>query len=194
MEVKVNDTDFRRKKDVRALRNIAEIENMKWALRSRCSERDYIIFVMGINSGMRCGDIVKFRIEDIRGKKDIKITEKKTGKVRIIYLSAVYKELNAYIDSMGRGEGWLFPSRKGGGHISVVQVYRRLRMAAEWADIETGVGTHTMRKTHAKFLYNKTKNPEIVMNVLNHSSWGVTRRYVGITQDEIGEAYNGFKL
>ena len=48
-------------------------------LRSK-SEREYVMFVTGIYSGLRISDILKLRVRDIRGKDHISIREKKTGK------------------------------------------------------------------------------------------------------------------
>ena len=179
-------------KDVQAIRTLAEIENMKRELRDRCSARDYILFVLGINTGLRCGDLLTFKAEDLAGKREVRLKEHKTGKFRTIYLDGVYNELNAYIKTLPRGS-WLFPSRKGDGPITVTQAYRQLNKAAEYAEIEH-IGTHTMRKTFAYWLYKQTKNPELVMTHLGHTSWAVTRRYAGLTDDDIREALTGFKL
>ena len=45
-------------KDVQPIRSLEKIEDMKWSLKKWCSERDYILFLLGINSGLRVGDLL----------------------------------------------------------------------------------------------------------------------------------------
>lgn len=73
-----------------------------------------------------------------------------------IYLSNVYDELTEYVESLPENT-WLFPSRKGNAPISRVQAYRKLIKAGDMADIQVGIGTHTMRKTFGYWHY-KQKN------------------------------------
>jgi hypothetical protein len=39
-------------KDVQPIRNQQQLEDMKWALKRHCSERDYILFVLGCETGI----------------------------------------------------------------------------------------------------------------------------------------------
>ena len=44
------------------------------------NERDYVLFMFGIYTGLRISDILKFRVRDVKGKDAVYIREKKTGK------------------------------------------------------------------------------------------------------------------
>lgn len=44
------------------------------------NQRDYVMFMFGIYSGLRICDILQFRVRDVRGKDYIARREKKTGK------------------------------------------------------------------------------------------------------------------
>jgi integrase len=58
------------------------------------------------------------------------------------------------------------------------------------------VSTHSLRKSGARFLYEENHRSEDVFlkisMILNHSSTQVSRRYLGITKEEISDVFNGF--
>ncbi|TKH09398.1 site-specific integrase, partial [Peribacillus simplex] len=57
-------------KDVQPIRDQQQLEDMKWALKRHCSERDYILFVVGCETGLRVGDLLKLttkQILDLKG-------------------------------------------------------------------------------------------------------------------------------
>jgi len=180
-------------KDVQPIRSLKEIEDMKWALKRHCSQRDYILFLIGINTGLRVNDLLRLSIKDVKGKKKIVVKEGKTEKSRTIHLANIYEEVNDYIETLQNTQ-WLFPSRKGDNPITRIQAYRQLNKAAEMAEIETGIGTHTMRKTFGYWYYKQTKDIASLQSILNHSHPSVTLRYIGITDEEIENSLQSFKL
>lgn len=180
-----------KEKDVQPIRSREKIEDMKWALRRHSKERDYIFFLIGINTGLRAGDLVKLKTAVFRNKRRIELKEGKTKKQRIVTIGQqIYEEVQAYIQSLD--SEWLFPSQKG-SHITVTQAYRQLQKAADWAGIES-IGTHTMRKTFGYFFYKQTKNIAQLMVIFNHSNQETTLRYIGVTQAEIEESLENFSL
>lgn len=179
-------------KDVQPIRDLEQLENMKWALKRFCGERDYILFCLGINTGLRITDLLQLKIKDVKGKKSITVKEGKTKKQRQVLLEGVYEELNAYISTL-KGTEWLFPSRKGDKAITRIQAYQQFKKASEMAGVEA-VGTHTLRKTFGYWFYKQYKDIASLQNILNHSKPDVTLRYIGITQEEIENKLQGFKL
>lgn len=179
--------------DVQPIRDLQKLEDMKWALKRHCGERDYMMFLLGINTGLRVSDLLQLKVKDVKGKKRVVVKEGKTDKPRTIYLQSIYDELNAYIKTL-EGTEWLFPSRKGDKPISRIQAYRQLNKAAEMADIEEGIGTHTMRKSFGYHYYKATKDVAKLQMILNHSKPEITLRYIGITSEEIENSLETFKL
>ncbi|EEL52787.1 PCZ2.8 [Bacillus cereus Rock4-2] len=165
---------------------------MKWSLKRHCSERDYIMFLIGINTGLRAGDLVKLKVSDVKRKKTIVIQEGKTNKPRTLNLTNIYDEIQSYISTVN--SEWLFPSRKGDKNITTTQAYRQLNKAAAMVDIEDGIGTHTMRKTFGYWYYKQTKDVAKLQKILNHSHPEVTLIYIGITAEEIEDSLNEFVL
>lgn len=152
------------------------------------SERNYVLFMFGINTGLRISDILKFRVRDIRdSKKKIRenfyIREKKTGKEKRMRIHSDLRTiLKEYVQDKKDYE-FLFASRKGTNKpISRQQAYRILNEAAKVFGLDS-IGCHTLRKTFGYHLYNKTKDAITIKEILNHSDISTTLRYIGVNQD-----------
>ena len=63
--------------DVQPIRSLEKIEDMKWSLKRHCSERDYIMFLLGINTGLRVSDLLALKIKDVKGKKKMLVGKEK---------------------------------------------------------------------------------------------------------------------
>lgn len=180
-------------KDVQPIRSQEKIKDMKWSLKRYCKERDYILFLLGINSGLRVGDLLNLKKTQLKGKKKFTIKEGKTEKSRTIHLDNIYEELNAYISTLGDSE-WLFPSQKGDKPISRIQAYRQLNKAGEMVDITEGIGTHTLRKTFGYWHYKQFRDVAELQKILNHSHPQITLTYIGINDEQIENNMKNFVL
>ncbi len=184
---------------VEPLRNIHDIERIESYLAKK-NLRNRLIFVLGINTGLRISDILKLNISDIKDKNYVEIKEKKTGKYKKFPLNNKLKNLiNEYlaearkkIYSIDNGEP-LFVGKKH-KRLNRSQVYRFLNFACNELKIDINIGTHTMRKTFGYHHYKKFNDVVLLQKILNHSSPSITLRYIGITQEEIDISYNNFEL
>jgi integrase len=176
---------------VNPITNKKDLENMKEAL-LMSSYRDFVLFEIGINTGLRVSDLLKLKVKDVRGKIHLNIKETKTGKSKQFYLQHISDTIEKYTKHMDDND-WLFPSRKGDKPISRVQAYNILNKAAEMVGLEH-IGTHTMRKTFGYWYYKQTKDVAYLMKIFNHSSQAVTLRYIGIEQEEIDNTLKGFRI
>lgn len=145
--------------------------------------RNQLLFKIGVTTGLRCSDLVKLKVDQVRGKSSFKIVEGKTEKVRIVYLNQVMADIADYLETLPPGTEYLFQSRKG-GPISVTQAYRIIISAGDLIGNHS-VGTHTMRKTFGYTYYQATKDVATLMEIFNHSSQKTTLRYIGITEETI---------
>lgn len=183
---------------VEPIRDLEKLEEIKEELKKN-GTRDYLMFLTGINSGMRVSDIVKLNVNDVRNsngtmKEHITIIEKKTKKLKKFPLcNNLLVEMEKYTRNLEQGE-YLFKSRKGKNKpITTTQAYRIIVNAGERVGIKN-IGTHTMRKTFGYHHYKKFKDIAILQEILNHSDPSITLRYIGINQDEINRAYKTFCL
>lgn len=90
-------------------------------------------------------------------------------------------------------EGYLFSSRKGYSHITTTQAYRVLVQAGDLLGRQD-IGTHTMRKTFGYHYYKRTHDVVTLMNIFNHSDQSITKRYIGITDEEVANSLKDFRL
>lgn len=177
---------------VEPIRDKEDIQAMKEYLKE-WNERNYMLFLLGINSGLRISDIIKLRAKDVQGNY-IYTREIKTGKVvkRFIH-DDVKKEVRQYIRGMSPQQ-FLFRSRKGKHrHITREAAYLIIKVAAEEVGVDN-VGTHTMRKTFGYHYYKATQDVAMLMTLFNHASPSITLRYIGINQDQQDRAMARFSL
>lgn len=178
--------------NVQPLRSQQEINDFLFCLRrNKNAERDVFLFLIGINSGLRMSDIVKLKKQDILSAKNPRIVEQKTGKTRILYLSSLQDLIQAYTTDLA-ADAYLFPSTKG-GHLEVNTVYQMFQKVAALLGRDD-IGTHTLRKTFGYHYYKKTKDVATLMEIFGHSSESITKRYIGIKEDEISETLLTFRL
>lgn len=152
------------------------------------NERDYILMLTGILTGLRISDLLLLRVEDVKGKKALNIRDKKTKKInRLEFTDQLYKALRDFTEDRDPEE-YLFKSRsRENKPISRGQCYRILRDAAKAFNIDN-IGTHTLRKTFGYHLYMLTKDIVQVQTALNHSSPTLTLRYIGIQRDTVNKS------
>lgn len=87
---------------VEPIRDKRKIELVKVILKEN-GFRDYMLFLMGINSGLRISDILKLKVSDVRGKRYIEVKEQKTGKYRKFPITESFKApLKEYITEKSR--------------------------------------------------------------------------------------------
>ncbi len=186
---------------VEPLRTATEIDEMKLAIkrgnkgtpkRPELAARDGLIFLIGINTGLRVNDLVRLKVHDVKDKALFEIREGKTNKRREINIGMLQAEIQRFIVDK-QPDDYLFFSQKGSKAISTTQVYRILNDAADFLGRDD-IGTHTMRKTFGYHHYKQFKDVAILQEIFNHAAPSITKRYIGIRQDEINVSLNQFRL
>lgn len=164
-------------KDIEVVRSIAE------TLKKR-SERDYILFLFGIYSGISISDILKFKVQDVRNKKQVLIKEHKTGnKISVPINRELKNVLERYIATKDDYD-FLFKSRQGNNKpISRQQAWKTLKKVGTEFGINN-MGTHTLKKTFGYHLYKQTGDIALVQKMLNFPTREHVYRYIGEVQEE----------
>jgi integrase len=156
--------------------------------------RDYLLFVFGINSALRISDLLSLKVKDVLDsqgqiKESFKVKTSKTKKeLKILINESVRKALKYYFDQEKFPEpnDYLFKTHTG----QMLDRIRAWKLIKKWVK-EVGIdptnyGTHTLRKTWG---YHSRKNfgipIELISEKLGHKSNAITKRYIGISQEEI---------
>lgn len=183
---------------VEPIRDVDDIQRLKDYLKDR-NERDYMLIVTGLYSGMRISDIIPLQVKQVTGE-HIEIKERKTGKTKRFAINPeLRRALNNYIKNNDlKGYDFLFQSRKRKRvdgvritHIGRVAAYQIIKSAAESIGLQN-IGTHSLRKTFGYHHYKKNQNVAILMEIFNHSSPDITLRYIGYKQDELDSSMIDF--
>ena len=120
-------------------------------------------------------------------KKHMIIREKKTGKESRIAINGSTKcGLTKYMKSLSSvdGKDYIFTGKNKGMHLSRSQAFRIIKHAAYSLNMEKGISCHSMRKTFGYYAWKCGTPPAILMDIYNHSSYDITKRYLGIMQDD----------
>lgn len=177
---------------VEPITDLKHVKNIKRLLSDK--PRDRLLFIMGVNSGMRVQDLLGLRIKDVSELKvgdRISVKEKKTGKENVIIINKEIKmALGEYLNAgEHQPNHFLFKSRKGRNYpLTTFRVTRLVKSWAEAVGVHGNFGAHTLRKT---WTYHQRKtfgvSWEVLAKRLNHSSPSITRRYLGIADEEVEE-------
>jgi len=156
--------------------------------------RNYLLITVAVNTALRISDQLLINWDDVydftrrRMRERIHIIEQKTLKAKSIKLNKkIIFALQTCLHLAEPGE-YLFKSRKGGA-ISRVQAYRIIRTAAEALGFHNNVSCHSLRKTFGYHAWKNGVSPSILMEIFNHSNYAVTRRYLGVSQDDKDDVY-----
>ena len=174
---------------VEPIRKIEDIKSISKILEG--SPRDRLLFVMGVNNGIRTGDLLKLKVKNVKHLKAgdfITIREGKTKKDNVLVVNkTVYKALKNHLDTIQlNDDDYLFKSRKGKKPIQTKAVNRMIKNWTKAINLKGNYGAHTLRKTWGYI--QRTKHGvgfEIICKRFNHSSPSVTMRYLGIQDKEV---------
>lgn len=179
--------------------------------------RDNMLFIVGINFGLRVSDLLVLRFSDLINpdcsfRDTFAILEKKTSNTRKVkknrYISintAVVEAVTLYLENTSdvHLSDFLFRSESNRGSnqnkpINRKSVDRILKGIGVDLDIKAHMSTHTLRKTfgyHQMVMSgNDPRKLLLLQKIFGHSTSAMTLDYIGITTEEIEDAYRNLNL
>jgi integrase len=158
-----------------------------------------LLLAIGVNTGLRIGDLLKLTVSDVMNGDTFKIQEGKTGKERNIKINKDLRELlNRVIPKYIRVDKnqLLFLNKYGTKAIDKSYVNVKFKEICKHYKIKVdgNISSHTFRKTLGRRVaevHNYSDQSFLMLSKLfNHSNTTVTRTYLGITEEEIHELYD----
>ena len=170
------------------IRKLAKDNNYKMSL----------LVALGCFTGLRISDILALRWNQILGVDEFTIIEKKTGKKRTLRLNPQLQkhiqECYEHIKPIGV-KAPILVSQK--GTIFTIQAINRILkdIKKKYKVKIKNFSCHSLRKTFGRQVYNmNSENSELalvkLMELFNHSSVSITKRYLGLRQEELLQTFD----
>jgi len=161
--------------------------------------RNFTLIIVGLYTALRISDLLRLKWEDVydfranRVRDLLNLTETKTGKAISIALNKEIISALTQLFSLTKAKpnDAIFMNNKTKKAIGRTQAYRIIRDAAVALAFQNRVSCHSLRKTLGYHAWKKGVSPAVIMDIYNHSSFAVTKRYIGVTQDDKNEVYLG---
>lgn len=170
-------------------------------IRKLAKDKNYkisLLVALGCFTGLRISDILALRWKQILNSEEFEIIEKKTGKQRTIRLNNQLQkhisECYEHINPIGINAPILVSQK--GTIFSIQRINIILKeLKARYKLKVKNFSCHSLRKTFGRQVYNmNSENSELalvkLMELFNHSSVAITKRYLGLRQEEILETYD----
>ncbi len=177
---------------VEPIKSKSDLKKLKNFLKEQ-SFRNYLLFEIGINCGLRISDILNLDVKTVKNKDIIKIYEIKTGKYKRFPINKKLKILiNKFTENRNDEEPLFISIYK--NRMDRFTAYRILNTACKELHLDINIGTHSLRKTFGYHFYKKYKDIVLLQKILNHSTPSITLCYIGIEQEKIEEKCRNFIL
>ena len=157
-----------------------------------------LLFVLGINTALRISDLLRLQIGDFLDeqrqiKRRFRIQERKRGKRHHVVINRSIREaldeyIAAYPDIDSDPEHFVFFSTSTLDFASPIkrgQAWKFITSICGQVGMKGNYGTHSLRKTWGYHARMQGVDLALIMHKLNHASISQTKRYLGITDDEL---------
>lgn len=183
---------------VEPIRDRKKITQIKNLLRGQKRFRDLLLFVVGINTALRISDLLELRVEHLlddrqRIRQRFWIKEQKRGKRQEVVVNDSIRQnleeyLTAYPAVVGDYKHFVFFNSQANSFLQPIrrgQAWKVITTICQQVGLRGNFGTHSLRKTWGYHARMQGVDLALIMHKLNHESIAYTKRYLGITDDEL---------
>ena len=173
----------------------------------KLNHRNRLLIIVGLNTTLRISDILSLKwkyiydFERKEYKNHIIITEQKTGKMSQVYINSnvldALKDYKDYLEQRNQtinSNTYLFNHSNKNVPITRSQAFRIVKEAADYYSISGVISCHSLRKTFGYHAWKQGIEPALLVTIFNHSSFNITKRYLGIEQDDKDKIFKKIKL
>lgn len=158
-----------------------------------------LLVSIGVFTGLRISDLLTLKYSHILNEDVFILTEKKTKKDRSIKVNSTLKNIVQRVKNksgVSNPDELIFLNKYGTKCIdkSYVNVKLKKILINYRIKVKGNVSTHTFRKTLGRRVVEvnnySSESLVLLMELFGHSNMGITKRYLGITKDEIHNVYD----
>lgn len=161
-----------------------------------------LLISIGCFTGLRISDILSLTWNQVLDKDVLSINEKKTKKHRKLKINEDLKALisKSYIQMKSPEKTqYVFVNKYGTKAIRLQWVNEKLKRLFKEYNIKTAnPSSHSLRKTFGRRVWELNDYSEksllLLSEILNHSSVQITKRYLGIKEEEIFDVYDQLRI
>lgn len=186
------------------IRNLEQLETFKRYYEiTKPQPRNSLLIHLGINTALRISDLLHLTWKDVYDfdakalRNHLNITEQKTGKKNSIALNDNARlALNTFfqITEYDCPDDFIFQGKNRNQPLSRYQAYRIIKKAAAHVHLQGNISCHSLRKTFGYHAWKSGAQPVLLMNIYNHSSFQITKHYLGIDQDDKDQIFLDINL
>jgi len=173
------------------IRRISHVKSISKYLTDK--PRDQLLFIMGVNNGLRSGDLLRLKVNQIKDLKSgeyLEIKEGKTGKENILVINkAVYKAIRNYMEKLKpNDDDYLFKGQR--GQLRPETIHAMVKSWCRVIKLKGNYGSHTLRKTwgyHQRVTFG-VDLPRLMV-CFNHATQRQTLDYLCVQPEEIKDVY-----
>jgi len=166
---------IKNKEDIRLIK--AQLEQTNY--------RDYVLFTLGINTGIKLQDLLVLKFEDVFDGNNVQSIIVIRDKSYFLH-KVVQQILQKFRNKLGNDfnhSDYMFASQKGKEPIDRSHVYRILNNSAKKLNINVNLGTQSLRKTYGYHFYNDGGDLNQLRVILGQSSCNITLKYINIEKE-----------
>jgi integrase len=167
-----------------------QVQLIKRTLDADGSLRDLALFSTAIDTMLRSIDLLRLTVEDVTDDvghvvDEITIRQQKTGEANVVGVSDYARKVLGrwIIESKKLPEDYLFTRLKGDRRKPLTRDHYR-ELVKRWARIARAdpraFSTHSLRRTKAAYIYEQTRNIEVIRELLGQKSVSATSAYLNV--------------
>lgn len=154
------------------------IDKFKKLLRE-ADDKYYIMFEIGVGTGLQLQDILSLKVKDVLNKSSISVQIGTKNIERNFKIPSGLKKIIKDYTKNKNPESYLITGHSNSTEpLSREQAYRTFKSVGKTMGLSS-IGAQTMRKTFAWKYFNETGDIYYLQNLFNHASPSITYRYIG---------------
>lgn len=179
--------DIKHAKKSKYLPTVLSKEEAKHLLGCIKNAKHYCIAALLYGAGLRVGEVVRIRMQDIdAGRGLLKVYQGKGKKDRYTLLP---KQILPHLEAQFRVkpmEAYLFSGAQGEGHLTERSAEAIVQDAAKRAEIMKPVSCHTLRHSFATHLLEAGTDIRYIQELLGHAKLSTTQIYTKVSSQSLG--------